>query len=302
MIAAGIMALAIGTFPASLKASCTDIKEEKPAIHRLKGRIIDQDGASVEYVAVGIPGSRTGTVSSADGKFELEIPADETDSLVFRHVSYMTERIPASEYMHTDTMSVRLTGNEIDVAVVYPAETKEKTLVSKGARFPAAFGVFNPDDTGTEVGSNVKVKKRFIIKKFSFKVAACSIEGTKVSLNVYRITDDSFENILHRPIYIDIDESQDMKLYEVSAEELLLLEPGEYFVSIAFVGCSEKDKKEWEEQKTWTGKKYAEASVSNQLMFPLYFKSSHVRNGAMGEISRCGLNIGMSVFGIEYYE
>lgn len=120
MIAAGIMALAIGTFPASLKASCTDIKEEKPAIHRLKGRIIDQDGASVEYVAVGI---------------------------------------------------LRLTGNEIDVAVVYPAETKEKTLVSKGARFPAAFGVFNPDDTGTEVGSNVKVKKRFIIKKFSFKVA-----------------------------------------------------------------------------------------------------------------------------------
>ena len=251
MTAAGIMALAIGIFPASLKASCTDVKEEKPAVHRLKGRIIDQDGASVEYVAVGI---------------------------------------------------LRLTGNEIDVAVVYPAETKEKTLVSKGARFPAAFGVFNPDDTGTEVGSNVKVKKRFIIKKFSFKVAACSIEGTKVSLNVYRITDDSFENILHRPIYIDIDESQDMKLYEVSAEELLLLEPGEYFVSIAFVGCSEKDKKEWEEQKTWTGKKYAEASVSNQLMFPLYFKSSHVRNGAMGKISRCGLNIGMSVFGIEYYE
>lgn len=62
-----------------------------------------------------------------------------------------------------------------------------------------------------------------------------------------------------------------MKLYEVSTEETLLLEPGEYFVSIAFVGCSEKDKKEWEEQKTWTGKKYAEASVSNQLMFPLYF-------------------------------
>ena len=150
MIAAGIMALAIGTFPASLKASCTDIKEEKPAIHRLKGRIIDQDGASVEYVAVGI---------------------------------------------------LRLTGNEIDVAVVYPAETKEKTLVSKGARFPAAFGVFNPDDTGTEVGSNVKVKKRFIIKKFSFKVAACSIEGTNVSLNVYRITDDSFETIQHRPLY-----------------------------------------------------------------------------------------------------
>ena len=34
MTAAGIMALAIGIFPASLKASCTDVKEEKPAVHR----------------------------------------------------------------------------------------------------------------------------------------------------------------------------------------------------------------------------------------------------------------------------
>lgn len=302
MTAAGIMALAIGIFPASLKASCTDVKEEKPAVHRLKGRIIDQDGAAVEYVAVGIPGSRTGTVSSADGKFELEIPADETDSLVFRHVSYMTERIPASEYMHTDTMCVTLTGNEIETAVVYPDSFKEKTLVSKGARFPMAYGSFSPDSRGTEVGSNVKVKKPFIIRKFSFKVARCTIEGTKVSLNVYRITDGSFRNILHRPIYIDIAECQDMETYEIAPEETLMLEPGEYFVSLAFIGCSEKSWNEWKEQSTWTGKKYLEAITRNELLFPMYFKSSYTRDMVMDSISRCGLNIGMSVSGLEYTE
>ena len=96
MTAAGIMALAIGIFPASLKASCTDVKEGKPAVHRLKGRIIYQDGAAVEYVAVGIPGSRTGTVSSADGKFELEIPADETDYP--RFISWNPIDVPSPDF------------------------------------------------------------------------------------------------------------------------------------------------------------------------------------------------------------
>lgn len=284
-------ALAVAAFPGDM--------EGKEDGHLLKGRIIDQDGAAVEYVAVGIPGKGIGTISSADGVFELGIPVGEADSLVFQHVSYLTGRIAASEYMHTDSICVTLTENEIEAAVVYPASSREKTLVSKGARFPMAYGSFRPDSRGTEVGSNVKVKRPFIIRKFSFKVARCSIEEAKVSLNVYRITDDTFENILHRPIYIDIAECQDMETYEITPEETLLLEPGEYFVSLAFVGCSEKSRKEWEEQSSWTGKKYMEAIIRNELLFPLYFKSSYTRNMVMGDISRCGLNMGLSVTGTE---
>ena len=294
IIIATATVLAVSAFPWN-----TEGKEDG---HLLKGRIINQDGVSIEYVAVGIPGKGIGTISSADGIFELEIPEGETDSLEFQHVSYLTGRIPASEYMHTDTMCVTLTGNEIETAVVYPDSFKEKTLVSKGARFPMAYGSFRPDSRGTEVGSNVKVKKPFIIRKFSFKVARCTIEGTKVSLNVYRITDGSFRNILHRPIYIDIAECQDMETYEIAPEETLMLEPGEYFVSLAFIGCSEKSWNEWKEQSTWTGKKYLEAITRNELLFPLYFKSSYTRDMVMDSISRCGLNIGMSVSGLEYTE
>ena len=77
------------------------------------------------------------------------------------------------------------------------------------------------------------------------------------------------------------------------------VEPGEYFVSLAFVGCSEKSRKEWEEQSSWTGKKYMEAIIRNELLFPLYFKYSYTRNMVMGDISRCGLNMGLSVTGTE---
>lgn len=33
---------------------------------------------------------------------------------------------------------------------LYPASSREKTLVSKGARFPMAYGSFRPDSRGTE--------------------------------------------------------------------------------------------------------------------------------------------------------
>ena len=63
-----------------------------------------------------------------------------------------------------------------------------------------------------------------------------------------------------------------METYEITPEETLLLEPGEYFVSLAFVGCSEKSRKEWEEQSSWTGKKYMEAIIRNELLFPPVFQ------------------------------
>ena len=104
IIIATATVLAVSAFPWN-----TEGKEEG---HLLKGRIINQDGVSIEYVAVGIPGKGIGTISSADGVFELEIPEGETDSLEFQHVSYLTGRIPASESRHTDTKCGTRTGRE----------------------------------------------------------------------------------------------------------------------------------------------------------------------------------------------
>ncbi|MBR4774651.1 MAG: carboxypeptidase-like regulatory domain-containing protein [Bacteroidales bacterium] len=59
----------------------------------VKGRIINEQGAPVGYVHVGIPGKQIGTVSTIDGRFEIAVPAD---TLEFHHVSYQTALYPVS--------------------------------------------------------------------------------------------------------------------------------------------------------------------------------------------------------------
>lgn len=268
--------------------------------HILKGNIVNQDGKAVEYVAVGIPGSGIGAISSADGRFRLEIPDGTADPLEFHHVSYLTGLVPASEYNGTDSLTVTLVPAELQEAVVLGSGAKEKTLVNKGARFPAAYGVYTPDRTGNEIGSTVKVRHRFQIKEFSFKVAFNTIEECKVSLNVYRITEGIFRNIMTVPLYIDIRTSSRPVSYRAAPSATMILEPGEYFVSLAFVDCSDKSKAEWNEAKDLTGKAYMEKINENRLEFPLYFKSGYCRDTVLGEIVKSPFNMGLTVSGLEY--
>lgn len=268
--------------------------------HILKGNIVNQDGKAVEYVAVGIPGSGIGAISSADGRFRLEIPDGTADTLEFHHVSYLTGLVPASEYNGTDSLTVTLVPAELQEAVVLGAGSKEKTLVNKGARFPAAYGVYTPDMTGNEIGSTVKVRHRFQIKEFNFKVAVNTIEECKVSLNVYRITEGIFRNIMTVPLYIDIRTSARPVSYRAVPSATMILEPGEYFVSLAFVDCSDRSKAEWNEAKDLTGKAYMEKINENRLEFPLYFKSGYCRDTVLGEIVKSPFNMGLTVSGLEY--
>ena len=268
--------------------------------HILKGNIVNQNGKAVEYVAVGIPGSGIGAISSADGRFRLEIPDGTADTLEFHHVSYLTGLVPASEYNGADSLTVTLVPAELQEAVVLGSGAKEKTLVNKGARFPAAYGVYTPDRTGNEIGSTVKVRHRFQIKEFSFKVAVNTIEECKVSLNVYRITEGIFRNIMTVPLYIDIRTSSRPVSYRAAPSATMILEPGEYFVSLAFVDCSDKSKAEWNEAKDLTGKAYMEKINENRLEFPLYFKSGYCRDTVLGEIVKSPFNMGLTVSGLEY--
>lgn len=47
----------------------------------VKGRIINEQGEAVEYVQIGIPKLQTGTISSADGRFEIEGPCDTLEDI-----------------------------------------------------------------------------------------------------------------------------------------------------------------------------------------------------------------------------
>ena len=263
----------------------------------VSGRIVNEQGDAVEYVQVGNPKFQLGTISSADGYFEITAPLD---TLEFFHVSYQT-----GSYVVTgpaDDVVIVLHENELPPAVFTGGNTKEKYFLRPGTRVAGNSGllVFEPkpgSTKGVEIGSVARTNKPFLVQDIQFGIWQNSIPDCVVSVNIYRIEggNEEFENVLQKPIYVNVAESEQPQQFHIQPEETILLEPGKYFISFQIVDCNEKALEAYlqipESERDWS---------QMRLSTILYFKSSYTRKAALGKMEHYPVNIGMVVKGLEY--
>lgn len=279
---------------ALLLVSLPVLGQEKVSV---KGRILNQQGEAVEYVQVGIPKLQLGTISSADGFFEITAPCD---TLEFFHVSYQTGRHVVTG--PADDVVIVLQENELPPAVAIGGNTKEKYLLRPGTKLLGNGGVlvFEPKSgstKGVEIGSVAKAKKPFLVQDIQFGIWQNSIPACVVSVNIYRIEgkEEAFVNVLQKPIYVQVAESEQAQEFHVQPDETVLLEPGKYFISFQIVDCDEKALQAYL-QIPESGRDWSQMRLSTLL----YFKSSYTRKAALGKLEHCPVNIGMVVKGLEY--
>ena len=261
----------------------------------VKGRIINPRGEPVEYVQVGIPKLQVGTISTADGLFEISVPRD---TLAFFHVAYQTGSYVVTG--PTEDVVVVLSENELPPAVFIGGNTKEKYLLRAGTRIPGGAGDFyRPDGVskGYELGSVAKTRKPFLVKDILFSLLSNHIPGCVVAINIYRIEGEpeEFVNILRKPIYVDIALSDEKQDFDVEPEESILLEPGRYFISFALVDCDMEAVRQLQEIP-----ESERDSSAMHLLVPIYFKSSYQRFSPLGKLMHFPVNIGIVVKGLEY--
>ena len=263
----------------------------------VKGRIVNRQGEAVEYVQVGIPKLHRGTISTEDGRFEISVPRD---TLSFFHVSYQT-----GSYVVTgpaDDVVIVMEENELPPAVFIGGDTKEKYLVRPGVKISERIGgadFYRPGGggKGSELGCIAKVRKPFLIQDIQFTILNNYIPGCVASINVYRIEEDTetFVNVLHKPMYCHIVESETPRDYDIQPEETLLLEPGKYFIALQIVATDEEAV-----QRILATPEAERHPRALHMATALYFKSSYERYSAMGKMIRIPVNIGMMVTGLEY--
>ena len=263
----------------------------------VKGRIVNGQGEAVEYVQLGMPKYQTGTVSSADGRFEIEVPCD---TLEFFHVSYQPAAYPVTG--PADDVVIVLQEQELPPAVFIDGKTKEKYLLRPGTKVLKNMGIIslalrNEHPTGREIGSVAQTKKPFLVKDIFLSVHSNHIPSCVASVNIYRVEgkNKSFVNVLHKPIYFDVAVSNEPQHFHLEPEETLLLEPGKYFISFQIVDCDQEALQDFlarpqEEQHSW----------EMTMDFGIYLKSSFVREAALGEMIYSPVNIGVAVKGLEY--
>ena len=263
----------------------------------IKGRIINEQGEAVEYVQIGLPKRQIGTISTADGRFEMEVPCD---TLEFFHVSYQ----PASHVVTgpCDDVIVVLQEQELSPAIFIGGDTKEKYLVRPGKHVLKNLGVISTSLqgehlSGRELGSVAKAQKPFLVKDILFSVRSNQIPGCVASINIYRIEGkkESFDNVLHKPIYFHVPVSDHPQDFDIQPEETILLEPGRYFVAFQIVGCDKQAL-----QANLAGRVEERKYQGMTMDFNIYLKSSYLREAALGKMEHFPVNIGVAVKGLEY--
>ena len=282
------LAIALSLLPALLSA------QEHVTV---KGRIINEQGDAVEYVQLGVPKLQIGSISAADGRFEIDMPCD---TLEFFHVSYQRAAYPVTG--PADDVVIVLHEQELPPAIFIGGDTKEKYLLKPGTGLLKGLGIITTSlrsgqPSGREIGSVAQAKKPFLVKDILFTVRSNHIPGCVASINIYRIEEkkESFVNVLHKPIYFDVAVSDDLQDFDIQPEETLLLEPGKYFIAFQVVGCDNEAlqtflAKPEEEKKNW----------EMTMDFNIFLKSSYVREVALGGMEHLPVNIGVAVKGLEY--
>lgn len=261
----------------------------------IKGRIINEQGESVEYVQIGVPKLQVGTISTADGRFEIEVPRD---TLEFFHVSYQPATFSVTG--PADDVVIILHEQELPPAVSIGGNTKEKYLVRPGTSVLKKIGAVSTvgeHPVGREVGSVAQTRRPFLVKNIQLTVRSNHIPGCVASINIYSIDEkkESFVNVLHKPIYFDVAVSDRPQDFDIRPEETILLDPGRYFIAFQIVGRDEDSMQAYlakpeEERKSW----------EMTMEFNIYLKSSYIREAALGRMEHFPVNIGVAVKGLEY--
>ena len=251
----------------------------------IKGKIRSEEGTAVEYATVGIPGTKNGTISGIDGEFELTLPQGCNDTIAVSHVSYGDVKLPAALYRNNgEALIVKMQPKILKELTVYDGKRKKARLSNRGMKVAGGVTQWTTEKLGYEIGSIINVKRVFEVEELLFSTVLNNIENARLSINIYLMdeTESNFSNVMHHPIYVDIPVSEKKNEHVIAVKENIFLEPGRYYVAVKFVdGKKQTDKRE-------------------VMLFPLYLKSSYIRNSPVDIPEKIPVNLGLEIKGYEY--
>ncbi|GAB3951190.1 TonB-dependent receptor [Spirosoma harenae] len=99
---------------------------------RVSGKVIDAQGIGLPGVSIVVKGTTTGTVSSADGGYNLNVPS-KTATLVFSYIGFTTQEIPLNNRTEINLTLASDDKMLNEVVVVGYGEQKKETVTGSVA-------------------------------------------------------------------------------------------------------------------------------------------------------------------------
>ena len=232
----------------------------------VKGHVVNERGETVEYVSIGFEEDSVGTISDAKGNFELEIPNNRKNDLVFTHVSFQKTIVPYETYADGHELTVTLKDKVVELAeVVVGRKGKPHTLSGK-SWIRTSTASFRGNCKGDiEWGPIFKNRKDYLLTDIMVSIDKCEYEECLLSFNCYEVRDKKFVNVMNKPIYKRVTPADNGKqLYVSPAESVVLKGKKKYCVTISVV----------------------DMKGNGSLSFPANFKSSYARHKVKGKMKK----------------
>jgi CarboxypepD_reg-like domain len=197
----------------------------------VQGEIVDsKTGLPLAYVNIGVINKGTGTVSSENGKYELQIrPGMEIDTVRISMIGYRTKMFTVKEFLSKKWNRIELEeeSNQLTEVVVTTRGLRKKNLGNKTtSRFiGAAFGY---DKLGAEMGIKINVNKRpTFVDAFNFNISYNRLSAKALfRLNIYELERGKpSRNIMTESVIIPVNAKQtglisvDLKAYNIILKE-----------------------------------------------------------------------------------
>jgi len=203
----------------------------------VKGCIVNERCETIEYVSIGFEEDSVGTISDANGNFELEIPTNRKNDLVFTHVSFQKAVVPYETYANGQQLTVTMKDKVVELAeVVVGKKNKPQKIAGKAISGPMASFRGKGKADALEWGPVFRSKKDYVISDILLTIKGSSYQWCVLSFNIYEIQDSKFVNILNKPIYHRIEKSNSKQRLDIQPQETIMLKGKKrYYISVAVI-------------------------------------------------------------------
>jgi hypothetical protein len=191
--------------------------------------------SGIGYVNIGVIGRNIGTVTDESGRFRLDFAElTDNDSLRFSMIGYESGTYTVAQLKSDPSATVFLRSRTYELPemkIVYPRG--KDILLGAPVVSNALRSGFSDNNLGSELGIKVYVKKRLKLKDINLNIGVCTYDSVTYRLNVYRQSEDeTWDNILTKPIYISFIKSDISKPVTLDLKEYSIFLEGQTIITL----------------------------------------------------------------------
>ena len=170
----------------------------------LQGIVIDSmTNEPIGFVNIGVLENTNGTVSSENGKFELQLKGKES-TIRFSCIGYQSQTFSAEALGKLDKVFLKSTGYDIQAVKIKAKKFKKRKKVGTKVLTninTIAWG--SSEFTGLEIGVPIKIRKESLLKSAHFGVLKSSTANTRLRVNIYDFKNGKVgENLMPENVFV----------------------------------------------------------------------------------------------------